>query len=200
MIQPEKLFATTSLPAATLSSSCALLDIAGDSNLLSRPDAGPRTGTIQYGGPISRVVAVMGRFVFALLAVWIGADSVRGDVTLAKIFCDHAVLQRDLPVPVWGTAEPGEQVTVKVGSAQGSAPADAQGKWMVRLPAMKMSTVGQEMVVAGKNTVTVKDVLIGDVWICGGQSNMGLPLSSCDAKDDIAIADFPTLRVLRRRC
>jgi len=49
----------------------------------------------------------MGRFVFALLAVWIGADSVWADVTLAKIFCDHAVLQRDLPVPVWGTAEPG---------------------------------------------------------------------------------------------
>ena len=122
--------------------------------------------------------------------------SARADVTLSTSFCDHAVLQRDLPVPVWGTAEPGEQVTVKVGSAQASAPADAQGKWMVRLPAMKMNAVGQEMVVTGKNTVTIKDVLIGDVWICGGQSNMQLSLKDCDAKEDIATADLPLLRCL----
>jgi hypothetical protein len=55
-----------------------------------------------------------------------------------------------------GTAEPGEQVTVKVGSAQATTNADAEGKWMLRLPAMKMNTVGQELVVTGKNTVTIK--------------------------------------------
>ncbi|MEI6972739.1 MAG: PKD domain-containing protein, partial [bacterium] len=110
--------------------------------------------------------------------------------------CDHAVLQRDLPVPVWGTAAPGEQVTVKVGSAEATTTADAQGKWMLRLPVMKMNTVAQEMVVTGKNTVTIKDVLIGDVWLCGGQSNMGLPLRDCDAKEDIASADLPLLRCL----
>ena len=141
----------------------------------------------------------MQRFMFTgVLILSLGLDvwSARADVILLKIFCDHAVLQRDLPAPVWGTAEPGEQVTVKVGSAQATTNADAQGKWMLRLPAMKMNTIGQEMVVTGKNTVTIKDVLIGDVWICGGQSNMQLSLKDCDAKEDIAAADLPLLRCL----
>jgi len=130
------------------------------------------------------------------LSFGLGLLSAQADVRLSSIFCDHAVLQRDLPVPVWGTAEPGEQVTVKVGSAQATTNADAQGKWMLKLPAMKMNTVGQEMVVTGKNTLTIQDVLIGDVWLCGGQSNMGLSLRDCDAKEDIATADFPLLRCL----
>ncbi|MFZ4397832.1 MAG: PKD domain-containing protein, partial [Kiritimatiellia bacterium] len=136
----------------------------------------------------------MKRFVFAGILVVGLAMSARADVTLSAIFCDHAVLQRDLPVPVWGTAAPGEQVTVKMGSAQATTNADAQGKWMLRLPAMKTNTVGQEMTVTGKNTVTIKDVLIGDVWLCAGQSNMQLPMSSCDAKEDIASANLPLLR------
>jgi sialate O-acetylesterase len=130
------------------------------------------------------------------LGLGLGLSSAQADVRVSSIFCDHAVLQRDLPVPVWGTAEPGEQVTVKVGSAQETTTADAQGKWMLRLPAMKMNTVGQEMVVSGKNTVTIQDVLVGDVWICGGQSNMQLSLKDCDAKEDIATAEFPLLRCL----
>ncbi len=141
----------------------------------------------------------MKRFMFAsvlALSLGLGMLSARADVTLSTIFCDHAVLQRDLPVPVWGTAEPGEKVTVKVGNAQETAITDAQGKWMLKLPAMKMNTVGQEMIVTGKNTVTIKDVLIGDVWLCGGQSNMELNLKDCDAKEDIATADFPLLRCL----
>ena len=134
--------------------------------------------------------------IYALLVILLGAFQARADVTLSKIFSDHAVLQRDLPLPIWGTAEPGEKVTVKLGDAQATATADAMGKWSLKLPAMKMNAIGQEMIVTGKNTVTVKDVLIGDVWLCGGQSNMQLPLKDCDAKDDIATADFPTLRCL----
>jgi len=134
--------------------------------------------------------------IFALLVILLGAFQARADVTLSKIFSDHAVLQRDLPLPVWGTAEPGEKVTVKLGDAQATTTADAMGKWSLKLPAMKANAVGQEMTVTGKNTVTVKDVLIGDVWLCGGQSNMQLSLKECDAKDDIATADFPTLRCL----
>ncbi|MEI7688540.1 MAG: 9-O-acetylesterase, partial [Planctomycetota bacterium] len=133
---------------------------------------------------------------YALLAVFLSAFPARADVTLSKIFSDHAVLQRDLPLPIWGTAEPGEKVTVKLGDAQAATTADAMGKWSLKLPAMKMNALGQDMIVTGKNTVTVKDVLIGDVWLCGGQSNMQLPLKDCDAKDDIATADFPTLRCL----
>ncbi|MSR55795.1 MAG: PKD domain-containing protein [Gemmataceae bacterium] len=121
---------------------------------------------------------------------------VQADVTLPKVFSAHAVLQRDLRLPIWGTAEPGEKVTVKLGDAQATATADAMGKWSLKLPAMKINALGQDMIVTGKNTVTVKDVLIGDVWLCGGQSNMELPLKDCDAKDDIATADFPMIRCL----
>ena len=141
----------------------------------------------------------MKQFVFVgVLVISLGlAMSARADVTLSTIFCDHAVLQRDLPMPVWGTAEPGEQVTVKMGSAQVTTNADAQGKWMLRLPAMKMNTLGQEMTVTGKNTVTIKDVLIGDVWLCAGQSNMELGMWYGATKEDIASANLPLLRYVK---
>jgi len=131
-----------------------------------------------------------------LVIVLLGAFPARADVTLSKMFSDHAVLQRDLPVPVWGTAEPGEQVTVQLGDAKATTAADAQGKWSVRLPPVKLNAVGQELTAAGKNAVTVKDVLVGDVWLCGGQSNMELALKECAAKEDIAAADFPAIRCL----
>ena len=141
----------------------------------------------------------MKQFVFVgVLVISLGlAMSARADVTLSTIFCDHAVLQRDLPMPVWGTAEPGEQVTVKMGSAQVTTNADAKGKWMLRLPAMKMNTLGQEMTVTGKNTVTIKDVLIGDVWLCAGQSNMELGMWYGATKEDIAGANLPILRYVK---
>jgi sialate O-acetylesterase len=126
-----------------------------------------------------------------------GIPSAQADVSLPRIFTDHAVLQRDMAVPVWGTAEPGEKVTVKLGDAQATATADAQGKWSVKLPAMKTNATGQDLTVSGKNTVTVKDVLIGDVWVCGGQSNMEWGLGGCNAREDIAAADCPTLRRIK---
>ena len=137
-------------------------------------------------------------FVSVLLVVVFGVCSARANVTLAKIFADHAVLQRDLALPVWGTAEPGEKVTVKLGAAQATATADARGTWSVKLPAMQVNAVGQNLTVSGTNTITVKDVLIGDVWLCGGQSNMEMSLDGCSgAKEDIAAASFPTLRLIK---
>lgn len=133
---------------------------------------------------------------FALILVVLGAFPARADVTLSTIFADHAVVQRDLPVPVWGTAEPGEQVTVALGDARATATADARGKWSVRLPPVKLNAVGQPLTAVGRNTVTVQDVLVGDVWLCGGQSNMQWALKDCDAKEDIATADFPAIRCL----
>ena len=107
----------------------------------------------------------------------------QADVTLPKVFSDHAVLQRDLPLPIWGTAEPGEKVTVKLGDAQAATTADTPGKWSVTLPAMKANAVGQDLTVSGKNTIAVKDVLIGEVWLCSGQSNMDWAVGSGDASD-----------------
>lgn len=98
-------------------------------------------------------------------------------LTLHPIFTDHAVVQRDRPLRVTGTGEPGETVTVNFRSQEASAPADAQGHWRVELPALPADALGAELVVSGgTNRVTRRDVLTGDVWICAGQSNMEFPL------------------------
>ena len=94
-------------------------------------------------------------------------------VTLATPFNDKAVLQRRTPVPVWGWADPGEKVTVSFAGNTASATAGADGKWMVKLPAMEASSENR---VLKANDVEVKDVLVGEVWFCAGQSNTELPL------------------------
>ena len=94
-------------------------------------------------------------------------------LTLGTPFKDKLVLQRDMPVPVWGWAEPGEKVTVSFAGHTVSGTAGKDGKWMVRLPKLKACAENRVMKV---NDVTVKDVLVGEVWFCSGQSNTELPL------------------------
>src|SRR5687767_4502487 len=86
------------------------------------------------------------------------------DVKLANLFVDHAVLQRDTPAPVWGTAEPNEQVTVTVAGQTAQATADASGKWLAKLPALPAGGP-HELVAKGKNEVKIADVMFGEVWI-----------------------------------
>lgn len=97
--------------------------------------------------------------------------SVRADVKLPALIDDHMMVQRDVKVPVWGWAEPGEQVMVTLGEHKGTATPDQDGRWKVLLGPFKAGGP-LEMTVAGKNTITVKDILVGDVWVCTGQSNM----------------------------
>ena len=89
------------------------------------------------------------------------------------MFTDHAVLQRDMPVPVWGSADPGEEVTVTIAGQTHKTKADDKGKWRVTLEPLK---VGEPLtlVVEGKNRVERNDILVGEVWLCSGQSNMEL--------------------------
>ncbi len=97
------------------------------------------------------------------------------NLNLAGTFTDHAVLQRDAFAPVWGWADPNEQVTVAFAGQSKSATADAAGKWMVKLDPMPASAVGRDLVVQSsiKNRQSkITDVLVGDVWLCSGQSNM----------------------------
>jgi sialate O-acetylesterase len=117
-------------------------------------------------------------------------------VTLPKIFADSMVLQRGAPVPVWGLAAPGETVTVSFAGQQKSAAADANGKWRVTLDALDVSKEPRELVVKGANALTIKDVLVGEVWLCSGQSNMAWTVSAClNAAAEIAEAkDTPTIR------
>ncbi|HEX4070710.1 MAG TPA: sialate O-acetylesterase, partial [Planctomycetaceae bacterium] len=101
------------------------------------------------------------------------------DVRLPRIFGNQMVLQRDLPVRVWGTASPGEKVSVSIGKNESSATADEHGKWKVELPALSAGNP-VEVKVSGKNTITLHDVLVGEVWVCSGQSNMGLTVQGAD--------------------
>jgi sialate O-acetylesterase len=123
-------------------------------------------------------------------------NSALADVELASIFGDSMVLQRELPVPVWGWAEPGEKVTVSLGDQSKSVVADKSGRWMVKLDALEANAKGQSLTVAGNNTIELKDVLVGEVWICSGQSNMEWPLSATlDAGKEVAAADHPLIRL-----
>lgn len=106
-----------------------------------------------------------------LLASGLPTSTALADVTLPAIFSDHMVLQADAVAPVWGQAEPGEAVTVTVGRQTKSAKAGADGRWEVKLDPMKSGEVAT-LTVKGKNTITIGDVLAGEVWLCSGQSNM----------------------------
>ncbi len=121
---------------------------------------------------------------------------------LPKVFGDHMVLQRHKPVPVWGWAEPGHAVAVSFGSGYAETQADDRGRWSVELPAMPASYEPRVLTVRaiGENgepeTVKRSDVLVGEVWLCGGQSNMEWPLRLTDgAETFIAASDRPHLRM-----
>lgn len=130
---------------------------------------------------------------FGLAALALGVA--RADVTPAALFTDHAVLQRDKPVPVWGRADAGEKVTVTFAGQSRSATAGRDGKWIVLLDALETSATGADLTIAGKNTITLRDVVVGEVWLCSGQSNMEWPVSgAADAAAEIAAANFPLLR------
>lgn len=131
----------------------------------------------------------------ALAAVVLaGVWSATADVSLPSLFTDHMVLQQGMTVPVWGKADDGETVTVEFRGQKKTATAQ-QGKWKVRLSSLKAGGP-DTLVVTGKNRVEIQDVLVGEVWICSGQSNMEWPLSaSFEPKGDIATAANPMIRL-----
>lgn len=118
-------------------------------------------------------------------------------IELAPLFSDHMVLQRDTPLPVWGTAAPGESITVTFGTARQSTIADAQGRWRLTLPTQSASSSPATLLVTGSTRLAVKDVLVGEVWVCAGQSNMEFPLSrEASATQALAAASHPNLRLM----
>jgi sialate O-acetylesterase len=132
------------------------------------------------------------------------AGAAQAEVKPSTLFSDHMVLQSGMAVPVWGTADAGEKVTVTLNGQTKSATAGADGKWMVRLANLKAGGPF-EMTIAGKNSITVKDVLVGEVWLGSGQSNMQFyvsrngpghaPYGLLDEEKEIAAANFPQLRM-----
>ncbi|HEV7405408.1 MAG TPA: sialate O-acetylesterase [Chthoniobacteraceae bacterium] len=134
--------------------------------------------------------------VISTLAATLLLSAARAEVVPAAIFTDSMVLQRDLPVPVWGKAAPDEAVTVEFAGQKIATKADASGKWKVALKAMPASDAPREMTIAGAGAPRVlKDVLVGEVWLCSGQSNMGLEVrKALNAQEDIAKANYPAIR------
>lgn len=98
------------------------------------------------------------------------------DVTLPAIFSDHMVLQRDRVNPIWGRASPGEMVTVKISSQSATATADADGRWSTSLGPLPAGGP-HALTVTGRNSVTAQDILVGEVWLCSGQSNMAMTVN-----------------------
>lgn len=132
-----------------------------------------------------------------VLAILLVESPTYADVTLNGLFADHMVLQRDIPVSVYGMAEPAEKVVVAFAGQEKSATADKDGTWSVTLDPLKASTQSATMTVAGTNKVTLKDVVVGDVWVCSGQSNMELLMGNCGRPDDAKEASFPLMREFR---
>jgi sialate O-acetylesterase len=120
------------------------------------------------------------------------------EVRMPLLFSDHMVLQREAPIAVWGWADPGEAVNVTFGNLTAKTVADASGHWKVLLDKSPANATGQTLIVAGKNTLEFKDVVVGDVWLCAGQSNMALYLCECDnAGEVLPKSGDPQLRIFR---
>jgi sialate O-acetylesterase len=136
---------------------------------------------------------------FLMLAT---ATSTLADVKPSALFSDHMVLQSGMQVPIWGTASPGERVTVTLNAQRQSSVAQADGKWAVRLNNLEAGGPFQ-MTIAGNNTITISDVLVGEVWLGSGQSNMVFTVSKKLAsyagviheEQEIAEANYPQIRM-----
>jgi sialate O-acetylesterase len=122
------------------------------------------------------------------------------NITLPKIFGDNMVLQREKPIPVWGWAMPGESVTVQLNKQTVTTVTDKNGKWMLKLIAEKAGGP-YTFIAKGKNTITYNNVLVGEVWICSGQSNMEMPIAGWgkinNYEQEIAAADYPQIRHIK---
>ena len=127
--------------------------------------------------------------------------SLFAEVRLPRLFGDNMVLQRDKPIAVWGWASPGEKVTVHFSGQTKTVKADKQGQWTLRLDPMSAGGPYQMTVNGGKGEKTFSNVMIGEVWICSGQSNMEMPIAGWgkinNYQDEIAAANFDAIRQIK---
>jgi sialate O-acetylesterase len=132
---------------------------------------------------------------FLALAACLLPAAVWADVKLPALLSDHMLLQQGAPVRVWGWAAPGEAVTVSFRNQKAAARAGQDGKWAAWLKPLEVGEPSA-MTIAGNNTITIQDVLVGEVWVGSGQSNMGMTVkSSKDAEQEMAAANYPRIRL-----
>jgi sialate O-acetylesterase len=142
---------------------------------------------------VSLAVLLLCQWVFG---VNLTAQESPAKLKLPAILGDHMVIQRDVPFRVWGWAPADETITVTLGTATATTQADAEGRWALSLGKIPASPTPLEMTVkSGSETITLKDILLGDVWLCSGQSNMAHPFGSClDYTEKSAGANLPEIR------
>jgi sialate O-acetylesterase len=130
-----------------------------------------------------------------ILPVFILALAARADIRLPNVLADHMVVQRGLPVHVWGMAAPAESVSVSFRGESRSAAADELGRWSVYLGPGEAGGPF-ELTVRGNSTIVLRDVLVGDVWVASGQSNMEWPLErAINGQEEVAQAKYPRMRL-----
>lgn len=149
--------------------------------------------------PILQTILLRSAIVALLIAP--SAALQAAELKLAALFSDHTVLQRDKPVPVWGWADPAEQVTVSFAGQKKTAAAGPDGKWMVRLDALTANAEGRELLVqssVANRQLKIQDVLVGEVWLGSGQSNMAMLVRDVrNAEEEVAAAKLPLIRMFR---
>ena len=144
-----------------------------------------------------------GMVLACILINCLSVASAHGVVRTPSVIGNNMVLQRAVRVPIWGTASPGEHVTVTMANAHVSTTADASGHWKVMMGPWQAGGPFT-MTIAGENTITLENVLVGEVWLCSGQSNMAmamdpdLPIGAggiLNARQELATADYPSIRL-----
>ncbi len=139
--------------------------------------------------------------VYVAMVIFGGCAKPAAHIKLASIFGDHMVLQQKIPIPVWGTATPGGQVRVTLASQTRTTKTDKNGRWQVTFK--PLSAGGPiTLTVAGRDTIRLKDILVGEVWLASGQSNMEFPVAGSWAKtmhyrEELAHANFPQIRLFK---
>ena len=136
------------------------------------------------------------KIMVVLLLLLLLASVVNANVSLPDVLSSGMVVQRDKRVPIWGKAEPGESISVKFGRQSKQTIADKEGKWLVYLNPLKSSSTPAVLTIEGKNKVELKDILVGEVWLVAGQSNMQRILSeTANGEQAIAGANHPEIRL-----
>jgi len=135
-----------------------------------------------------RTIVLIGASVLSVGGAW-------ADVALSPLIADNMVLQRDIDVPIWGEADAGETVTVEFLGQAHSAVADKEGQWEVRLSPLEAGGP-HRMTIRGRNSITLSNILVGEVWVASGQSNMAFAVQgSINAGEELAAAKYPEIRL-----
>ncbi|MDR2345296.1 MAG: sialate O-acetylesterase [Planctomycetaceae bacterium] len=139
-------------------------------------------------GFVAIIFSLFTSFTSALLA----------DVKLPDVFASGMVLQRDLPAPVWGWADPQEKITVTIGDQSQTTETNEDGRWQVKLNPLKAANKPTKLIVKGKNEIVLENILVGEVWLCSGQSNMAWTMNKLpDSKADIPSINNVNIRLFQ---